>query len=360
MRLPASTALKLHAAVCAGEALICLRLGAAVPRAQSVPQAVHPAPETTASGDHQPDTEAAAGLASLAYELLDAHADAAQLADGLYTTAPGRRTLTIYAPSNARAGKRSHAPLPRSSRIAFGPAEGGSMFVELETRHGDGLTVTLEWDRDSGQTQTVVHDIRSNGLIAFGFRPPTGPTRFVTRSGTRHEWRPAADALASAPPSLLTGSGIPSATRYAPRIESAGRRERVRRAAGLRGISVRPRPRGARGEDVRHADKARPASDGDRYRASAGVDPGSPRGVVARCRPSRYIHRRGSPPAALRTRGRHSFFPAARASARSRLGCSRRCTSRASRPIFWSAPPSAPSTPPSSHRGPSSRRRRGI
>ena len=83
MRLPASTALKLHAAVCAGEALICLRLGAAVPRAQSVPQAVHPAPETTASGDHQPDTEAAAGLASLAYELLDAHADAAQLADGL-------------------------------------------------------------------------------------------------------------------------------------------------------------------------------------------------------------------------------------------------------------------------------------
>ncbi len=75
--------MKLHAAVCAGEALICLRLGAAVLRAYSEPQAVHPARETTASGDHQPDAEAAAGLALLAYELLDAHADTAELADGL-------------------------------------------------------------------------------------------------------------------------------------------------------------------------------------------------------------------------------------------------------------------------------------
>ena len=35
------------------------------------------------SSDHQPDAEAAAGLTLLAYELLDAHADTAQLADGL-------------------------------------------------------------------------------------------------------------------------------------------------------------------------------------------------------------------------------------------------------------------------------------
>jgi hypothetical protein len=75
---------RLHvAAVCAGEALICLRLGAAVLRGHSLPQAVQPAGETTASGDHQPDAEAAAGLAVLAYELLDAHADTAQLADCL-------------------------------------------------------------------------------------------------------------------------------------------------------------------------------------------------------------------------------------------------------------------------------------
>src|SRR3954451_3394626 len=64
-------------------ALICLRLGTAVLRAHPLSQAVHPARETTASGDHQPDAEAAAGLALLAYELLDAHADTAQLADCL-------------------------------------------------------------------------------------------------------------------------------------------------------------------------------------------------------------------------------------------------------------------------------------
>ncbi|MFZ0971928.1 MAG: hypothetical protein WAN22_06855 [Solirubrobacteraceae bacterium] len=41
------------------------------------------------------------------------------------------------------------------------------MFVELDTRHGDGLTVTREWDRDTGHTQIVVHDMRSDGPIAF-------------------------------------------------------------------------------------------------------------------------------------------------------------------------------------------------
>jgi hypothetical protein len=32
------------------------------------------------------------------------------------------------------------------------------MFVELDTRHNEGLTVSLEWDRESGQTQIVVTD----------------------------------------------------------------------------------------------------------------------------------------------------------------------------------------------------------
>ena len=83
MRRPASTGMKLQAVVCAGEALICLRLIAAALRAHSVAQAVHEAPDTTAGGDHQQDSAAAASLAALAYELLDAHADTAQLADGL-------------------------------------------------------------------------------------------------------------------------------------------------------------------------------------------------------------------------------------------------------------------------------------
>jgi hypothetical protein len=42
------------------------------------------------------------------------------------------------------------------------------MFVELDTRHGDGLAVRLEWDRDTGQTQIVLHDERADELIVFG------------------------------------------------------------------------------------------------------------------------------------------------------------------------------------------------
>lgn len=52
------------------------------------------------------------------------------------------------------------------------------MFVELDTRHGDGLTVSLEWDRDTGQTQIVVHDTRSEGLVAFGVPPASAADAF--------------------------------------------------------------------------------------------------------------------------------------------------------------------------------------
>lgn len=81
MRLAASTVIGIQA-VCAGGALICMRLGAPTCRARSVPQGLRPAPDATAGGDRQPDS-AAASLAALAYELLDAHADTAQLADCL-------------------------------------------------------------------------------------------------------------------------------------------------------------------------------------------------------------------------------------------------------------------------------------
>ena len=79
-----STAIKLQAAACTGGAVVCLRLSAAGRRAYTATLAVHPdATATSGSGDHRPDTEAGAGLAELAYELLDAHTDTAQLIDGL-------------------------------------------------------------------------------------------------------------------------------------------------------------------------------------------------------------------------------------------------------------------------------------
>ena len=52
------------------------------------------------------------------------------------------------------------------------------MFVELDTRRGDGLTVTLEWDRDTGSTPIVVHDLRSNGPIAFVVPPTSAADAF--------------------------------------------------------------------------------------------------------------------------------------------------------------------------------------
>lgn len=84
MRLPTSTAIKLQAATCAGVAVVCRPLGAAGRRAHAAAQAVRPRATRTRGGDdHRPDAEAGASLAELAYELLDAHTDTAQLVDGL-------------------------------------------------------------------------------------------------------------------------------------------------------------------------------------------------------------------------------------------------------------------------------------
>ena len=81
---PASTATKLQDAVCAGGAVVCLRLGAAGRRVHAAAPAVHSgATGTSGGGDHRPDAEAGAGLAELAYELLDAHIDTAQMVDRL-------------------------------------------------------------------------------------------------------------------------------------------------------------------------------------------------------------------------------------------------------------------------------------
>jgi hypothetical protein len=57
------------------------------------------------------------------------------------------------------------------------------MFVELDTRHSDGLTVRLEWDRDTRQTKIVVQDTRCDELIAFGVAPVDAADAF------RHPFR---------------------------------------------------------------------------------------------------------------------------------------------------------------------------
>jgi hypothetical protein len=42
-----------------------------------------------------------------------------------------------------------------------------TMFVELDAREADGLTISLEWDRDTESTQVVVRDLRAGSHIAF-------------------------------------------------------------------------------------------------------------------------------------------------------------------------------------------------
>jgi hypothetical protein len=84
MRARASTAIKLQAAVYAGGAVLCPRRGAAGRRGHSLPQAVRVGATDTGVGlYHRADADTGAGLVALAYELLDAHGDTAQLADGL-------------------------------------------------------------------------------------------------------------------------------------------------------------------------------------------------------------------------------------------------------------------------------------
>ncbi len=42
------------------------------------------------------------------------------------------------------------------------------MFVELDTRQNDGLTVSLEWDRDTGDTQIIVRDAPNATMAVVG------------------------------------------------------------------------------------------------------------------------------------------------------------------------------------------------
>ena len=41
------------------------------------------------------------------------------------------------------------------------------MFVELETRHDARYTVSLEWDRNTGETQIAVADSGASSLLVF-------------------------------------------------------------------------------------------------------------------------------------------------------------------------------------------------
>jgi hypothetical protein len=57
------------------------------------------------------------------------------------------------------------------------------MFVELDDRENDGLTVSLEWDQDTGDTQIIVEDDRTANVVVFGIDSASAADAF------RHPFR---------------------------------------------------------------------------------------------------------------------------------------------------------------------------
>ena len=57
---------------------------------------------------------------------------------------------------------------PRVTGAEPTPESSSTVFVELDTRQSDGFTVSLEWSRDTGQTQIVVYDARTARRTVFG------------------------------------------------------------------------------------------------------------------------------------------------------------------------------------------------
>jgi hypothetical protein len=58
-----------------------------------------------------------------------------------------------------------------------------AVFVELDTRQDAGYVVSLEWDRDTGQTQIVVADGGTGSLLVFPVPSETAADAF------RHPFR---------------------------------------------------------------------------------------------------------------------------------------------------------------------------
>jgi len=59
------------------------------------------------------------------------------------------------------------SPAAPSRRCDSGARKEPSVFVELDTRHDARYTVSLEWDRNTGETQIVVGDRGTSSVLVF-------------------------------------------------------------------------------------------------------------------------------------------------------------------------------------------------
>jgi len=72
----------------------------------------------------------------------------------------------IYADPSAHL---RHRPITdvREEPIVFVALDTHPNFVELDARQNDGYTVSLEWSRETGNTQIVLGDIRTASQLVF-------------------------------------------------------------------------------------------------------------------------------------------------------------------------------------------------
>ena len=72
--------------------------------------------------------------------------------------------------ARSRTRKRTLDAVKRISKLSqmrCPEPERSLVFVELDRRHNDGYMVSLEWNRNTGNTRIVVADSRDESLLAF-------------------------------------------------------------------------------------------------------------------------------------------------------------------------------------------------
>ena len=189
MRRAVSTGIGIQAAVCAGEALICLRLGAAALRAHSgLTAAAHSVSDTTAGGARQP--EVGGGRKPGCARVRTARRSRR------HGTTRGRSPIRPLMGSTTRLSTRAatHGPgnacTHRARRALVLPISWlGMARCSLSSTRDTATASRSCWSGiatpDTPRSSSTTYGATDQSRSAF--HPSARPTRFTTRSGTRHD-----------------------------------------------------------------------------------------------------------------------------------------------------------------------------
>jgi hypothetical protein len=154
---------------------------------------------------------------------------------------PAQRRRAADRRPRARPSGGASRTIDASKRGLAGPMTGARkepvVFVELDTRQDADDTVSLEWDRDTGETQIVVADIRDECLLVF---PVPGAN---SGDAFRHPFRDAQRALPTHRPSSPSAATETRGARLRGLTTEATRAERHWRTVSAHAWDPRPRSR---------------------------------------------------------------------------------------------------------------------